>query len=292
MTDQHFDPTVRHEIVLLFDVRDGNPNGDPDAANQPRLDPETGQGLVTDVCIKRKIRNYVDAKCGDSATTKIFVQAGVALNSQLQRAYTALGLEASKGKGKTNRQDSERQAQTWMCQNFYDVRMFGAVMSTGDSGAGKVQGPAQLTFARSIDRIVPTEHGITRVAPTREGDDKETEMGSKWTVPYGLYRMHGFFSAHLAEKTGVSTDDLALLYEAVQSMFDLDRSAARGEMAVRGLHVFSHSSKLGDMPGHRVLDSVRVQRTTDDEPRSFDAYDVTIAHDTLAASVTHVALVA
>jgi CRISPR-associated protein Csd2 len=295
MTDKHLDPAVRHEFVLLFDVTDGNPNGDPDAANQPRLDPETGHGLVTDVAIKRKIRNYV-ATARDDATHKIFIEAGVPLNAQMQRAYTELGLnkgtKAAKDKKKET-EDNRKLAQAWMCRNFFDVRLFGAVMSTGDNDAGKVQGPVQLAFARSIDPIVPTEHAITRVTPTREGDTKETEMGSKWTVPYGLYRMHGFVSAHLAERTGVSSDDLALFYEALGAMFDLDRSAARGEMATRALHVFSHSSKLGNAPAHLLLGRIGVRRKDPSVPaRSFDAYELTVPDpQELPEGVTHTQLV-
>ena len=285
----HLDPNVRHDLVLLFDVRDGNPNGDPDAANQPRIDPETGEGLVTDVCIKRKIRNYVDARDGQSERNKIFVQAGVPLNTTLERAYTELGLEGKKAKGKSA--ENVRLAQEWMCANFFDVRMFGAVLSTGDHEAGKVQGPLQLTFGRSIDQVMPADNTITRVVATRAADEKDTEMGGKWTVPYGLYRMHGFFSAHFAERTGVTTDDLALFFDALQGMFDLDRSAARGEMALRGLQVFSHSSKLGDAPAHTLTERVLVTRRDASRPaRAFADYEVSVPSE-LPTGVTLTALV-
>jgi CRISPR-associated protein Csd2 len=262
--------------VFLFDVTDGNPNGDPDAANQPRVDPETGHGLVTDVALKRKIRNYVGLARPDDAAYKVFVEAGVALNSHMRRAYTDLGLDSGKKKG-GRKPDDVRQAQAWMCENFFDVRVFGAVMATGDFDAGKVQGPVQLTFARSIDPVVPFEHAITRVTPTREDDTKETEMGSKWTVAYGLYRCHGFLSAHLAERTGVTGEDLALLYDALGTMFDHDRSAARGEMATRALHVFTHSSRLGNAPAHTLLETVRVARAHHDRPaRNYADYTISI----------------
>lgn len=278
------DPAVRHDLVLLFDVADGNPNGDPDAANQPRIDPETGHGLVTDVCIKRKIRNYVDARCGLEEGTKIFVQAGEALNSKLARAYKHLGFDG-KGAKKGVDRETVQQAQAWMCANFYDVRMFGAVLSVGDHPAGKVQGPLQLTFGRSVDPIVSLDVAITRVTKTREDDS--TEMGSKWNVPYGLYRMHAFYSAHLAERTGASADDLALFLAAVQGMFDLDRSAARGLMSLRGLYVFSHASKLGEAPSHRLFEQVTVVgRDGVATPRSFDDYEVQVDEAGLPDGVT------
>lgn len=287
MSDRHLDPTVRQEFVFLFDVTDGNPNGDPDAANQPRVDPETGHGLVTDVALKRKIRNYIGLARPDDPACKVFVEAGVALNSHMRRAYEVLDLGSGKKKG-GRKPDDVREAQAWMCENFFDVRVFGAVMSTGDFDAGKVQGPVQLTFARSIDPVVPFEHAITRVTPTREIDTKETEMGSKWTVAYGLYRCHGFFSAHLAERTGVTSEDLALLYDALGTMFDHDRSAARGQMATRALHVFTHSSRLGNAPAHTLLEAVRVVRVGDDRPaRSYADYTISIPdQSSLPAGIT------
>lgn len=229
MTTAHLDPTRRHDAVLLFDVVDGNPNGDPDAGNQPRTDDETGQGLVTDVAIKRKIRDTVSLLRGDDPRYGIFVEAGHALNTRIEEA-----LAANPGKADD--------AQRWLCEHYFDVRMFGAVLSTGaKGGAGQVRGPLQLTFGRSIDPILPTDHAITRVTQTRQEDiDKgeRTEMGSKWTVPYGLYRAHIFFSAPRATKTGVTSDDLAALWQAISVMFDHDRAATRGEMKTCGLYVF------------------------------------------------------
>src|SRR5690606_22853189 len=227
MTTAHLDPTRRHDAVLLFDVVDGNPNGDPDAGNQPRTDDETGQGLVTDVAIKRKIRDTVPLLRGDDPRYGIFVEAGHALNTRIEEA-----LAANPG----NVSDAQR----WLCEHYFDVRMFGAVLSTGTTkgGAGQVRGPLQLTFARSIDPIMPTDHAITRVTQTRQADidrGESTEMGSKWTVPYGLYRAHVFFSAPRAERTGVTSGDLETLWQAMSVMFDHDRSATRGEMKTCGL---------------------------------------------------------
>lgn len=279
------DISRRHDFVLLFDVRDGNPNGDPDAGNLPRVDPETMQGLVTDVAIKRKVRDFVDMARGDDGRFKIYIQAGGdALNAIHQRAYDDLGLKSTGTR--QARADVER-ARTWMCQNFFDIRMFGAVMSTGIN-AGQVRGPAQLTFARSIDRIIPLDLSITRVAVTRvedaevvEGDEdsaatggKQTEMGRKSTVPYGLYRAHGFFNPHFAEKTGVDSEDLALFWRALEMMWDVDRSASRGEMSCRGLYVFTHESKLGNAAAHRLFDLIRVPPSEVVAPRSFADYQV------------------
>ncbi|MGA7672776.1 MAG: type I-C CRISPR-associated protein Cas7/Csd2 [Nitrolancea sp.] len=281
----HLDVNRRHDFVLLFDVQDGNPNGDPDAGNMPRVDPETMQGLVTDVALKRKVRDYVDVKCGDQGRFKIYVQSGEALVTKHQRAYDALGLKSSGVK--QNRGDVD-QARSWMCQNFYDIRMFGAVM-TVRVNAGQVRGPLQLTFARSFDEIVPLDVSITRVAVTNAadaevviGDDdgegrggKQTEMGRKAIVPYGLYRAYGFFNPHLAQQTGVDAEDLALFWEALIGMWDVDRSAARGMMATRELHVFSHESPLGNAPAHRLFDTISVRRLDGVEaPRSFTDYYV------------------
>lgn len=236
MTAAYLDPSRRHDVVLLFDVSDGNPNGDPDAGNQPRTDDETGQGLVTDVAIKRKIRDTVSLVQGDDERYGIFVEAGHALNTRIEAALTA-------NPGKPD------EAQSWLCRHYFDIRMFGAVLSTGKGGgAGQVRGPLQLTFARSLDPIMPTDHTITRVTQTRQQDiDKgeSTEIGSKWTVPYGLYRAHAFFSAPRAAKTGVTSEDLAVLWRAIQIMFDHDRAATRGEMKLCGLYVFSHADAFG-----------------------------------------------
>ncbi len=276
----------RHDFVMLFDVQDGNPNGDPDAGNLPRVDPETMQGLVTDVALKRKVRDYIDVKRGDEGRYKIYVQSGEALITKHKRAYEALQLKSTGVK--QNRADVD-QVRAWMCQNFYDIRMFGAVMSVGVN-AGQVRGPLQLTFARSFDEIVPLDLSITRVAVTREEDaavvvaeesgegtgGKQTEMGRKAIVPYGLYRAYGFFNPHLAQQTGVTEEDLALFWEALGAMWDNDRSASRGYMACRGLYVFSHDSALGNAPAHRLLEQVTVTRNTDlKAPRSFGDYTVT-----------------
>jgi CRISPR-associated protein Csd2 len=252
MTAAHLDPTRRHDAVLLFDVTDGNPNGDPDGGNQPRTDEETGQGLVTDVALKRKIRDTVSLLRGDDPRYGIFVEAGHALNTRIEQALTA-------NPGSTD------QARQWLCEHYFDVRMFGAVLSTGRSGgAGQVRGPVQLTFARSIDPIVPTDHAITRVTQTREEDiakGESTEMGSKWTVPYGLYRAHAYFSAPRAAQTGVTSDDLAALWQAITMMFDHDRSAARGDMQLCGLFIFSHPNPLGVVPAASLTRRVRVTAT-------------------------------
>lgn len=284
-------PEVRHDFVLLFDVRDGNPNGDPDAGNLPRIDPETMQGIVTDVCLKRKIRNYIDLKYADQYNGMdynaggagnlygIFVRdSGVALNAKIADAAEAQG--AGKEKKKAN-PDIRRE----LCRRYYDIRMFGAVLSTGDYNAGQVRGPVQLTFARSIDPIVPLDLSITRVAITREGEQKETEMGRKPIVSYALYRAHGFFSAPLAKDTGVSPQDLALLWEAILNMFEHDRSAARGEMALRGLYVFTHDSERGNAHAHTLFETIQVRRKDGVEsPRSFADYQVHI-NDALPNSV-------
>lgn len=252
MTAAHLDPARRHDAVLLFDVADGNPNGDPDAGNQPRTDDETGQGLVTDVAIKRKIRDTVSLLRGDDPRFGIFVEAGHALNTRIEA-----GLKANPGKAD--------EAQKWLCEHYFDIRMFGAVLSTGKGGgAGQVRGPLQLTFARSIDPILPTDHAITRVTQTRQEDiDKgeRTEMGSKWTVPYGLYKAHAFFSAPRAGKTGVTEDDMAALWQAIGLMFDHDRSATRGEMKLCGLYVFSHSDALGVAPAASLTGRITLARS-------------------------------
>lgn len=264
MTAAHLDPTRRHDAVLLFDVSDGNPNGDPDAGNQPRTDDESGQGLVTDVAIKRKIRDTVSLMRGDDPRYGIFVEAGFALNTRIEAALTA-------NPGKAD------EAQRWMCEHYYDIRMFGGVLSTGKSGgAGQVRGPLQLTFARSIDPILPTDHTITRVTQTRQEDiDKgeRAEIGSKWTVPYGLYRAHVFYSAPRAAKTGVTSDDLAALWQAITVMFDHDRAATRGEMKLCGLYVFSHPDALGVAPAAALTQSITLERhNVDKAPRAHTDY--------------------
>lgn len=282
----HLDTDRRHDFVLFFDVQDGNPNGDPDAGNMPRVDPETMQGLVTDVAIKRKVRDWVDAMRGDEAAYKIYVQSGDALNAKHRRAYEALDLESTGSKQDAVTVDKAR---AWMCENFYDIRTFGAVMTTGVN-CGQVRGPIQLTFARSIDPVVPIDVTITRVAVTREEDarvvvgeegetsGKQTEMGRKAIVPYGLYRAHGFYNPHFAAQSGFSAEDLELFWQALQHMWDFDRSAARGMMACRGLYVFSHDSSLGNAPAHQLFGRIEAQlRPGVEVPRSFADYDVSVA---------------
>jgi len=293
----YLDPERRHDFVLLFDVTDGNPNGDPDAGNLPRVDPETMQGLVTDVCIKRKVRNWVDIARGDQGRYKIYVQdKGIALNTLHQRAYEELGIESTGTKQKREDVDKARQ---YMCDNFYDVRAFGAVMTTGVN-CGQVRGPMQLTFARSIDPIVPLDLSITRVAITRPEDaevsvseqgqtsgGKVTEMGRKAIVPYGLYRGHGFFNPYLARQTGLDAADLEIFWEALQRMWDYDRSASRGMMACRGLYVFSHQNSLGNAPAHVLLERITVSSKTEGNavPRSFSAYVVQVGEGDLPEGV-------
>lgn len=296
----HLDPERRHDAVLLFDVTDGNPNGDPDAGNLPRVDPETMQGLVTDVAIKRKVRDWVDATRGTEERYKIYVQnLGTALNDIHDRAYKALGIKSTGTKQK--REDVEK-ASSWMCENFFDVRTFGAVMSTGVN-AGQVRGPIQLTFSRSHDAIVPLDVTITRVAITRPqdaevvtGDDegadgrgggKRTEIGRKSIVPYGLYRGHVFYNPHFASRTGFDADDLATFWSALRNMWDLDRSAARGMVGCRGLYVFSHTSRLGDAPAQALFDRVTVARDPAVEaPRRFQDYAVAFDGGELAVGGT------
>ena len=283
----------RYDFVLLFDVKDGNPNGDPDAGNLPRLDAETGHGLVTDVALKRKVRNFVGLVNGEQPPYEIYVKEKAILNNQHKRAYIGIGREDllvgddKKRKGG----DAVDDARTWMCRNFFDVRTFGAVMSTGIN-CGQVRGPIQLTFARSVDPIVASEHSITRMAVATEAEAEKQEgdnrtMGRKHTVPYGLYRAHGFVSAFLAKQTGFSDDDLALFWQALGQMFEHDRSAARGEMTTRGLYVFQHDSELGNAPAHALFERVQVQRNMGVEvPRSFADYAVSVAADDLPNGVT------
>lgn len=303
----------RYDFVLLFDVQDGNPNGDPDAGNLPRMDAETGHGLVTDVCLKRKLRNYValehdQSKIDPTPGTprfEIYVREKAVLNVQNQRAYSALKLDAeplagsaadlfaeagtaveAKAKKATTPKrkgsgDDVDKARHWMCLNFYDVRTFGAVMSTGIN-CGQVRGPVQITFARSIDPVVACEHSITRMAVATEkeaeaqqGDNRT--MGRKFTIPYGLYRAHGFVSAHLAAQTGFSAQDLALLWQALANMFEHDRSAARGLMSTRGLYVFEHDSALGNAPAHQLFEHIGVAlKDANTAARAFSDYAVSV----------------
>ncbi|MBK8254884.1 MAG: type I-C CRISPR-associated protein Cas7/Csd2 [Polyangiaceae bacterium] len=299
----------RYDFVLLFDVKDGNPNGDPDAGNLPRVDPETGHGLVTDVCLKRKIRNYVTIAKTGTPGYEIYVKEKAVLTAQQGRAYEALGLDGSaktaaepaddgdkpdkpekKGRGKKEAGSGKKasdgevveRARDWMCKTFFDIRAFGAVMSLKENNAGQVRGPVQFTFARSIDPIITAEHAITRMAVAtqaeaeKQGGDNRT-MGRKNTVPYGLYKAHGFISPAFAKQTGFTTDDLTVLWESIKHMFEHDRSAARGLMSLRDLIVFEHASALGNAPAHALFDKVKItRRDLSTPPRDYSAYEVTI----------------
>ena len=293
----HTDPRKRQDFVILFDVQNGNPNGDPDAGNLPRVDPETMRGIVTDVCLKRKVRNYVDATRGKDENFKIYVQNKQALNTLHERAYEQEGLKST---GSKQKKEDINKVRDWMCGNFYDIRTFGAVMTTGVN-CGQVLGPVQFTFAQSVDPIVPLDVAITRIAITKpedmdyvEGEDgdaakggKVTEMGRKSIVPYGLYLANGFYNPVYADKTGFSSEDLSLLWEAIERMWDLDRSASRGFMALRGLYVFSHENKLGNAPAHKLLDRVSAKMKDGKEvARSFEDYEVVVDGSDMPEGVT------
>ena len=296
MTTTATEPVVgRYDFVLLFDVKDGNPNGDPDAGNAPRVDPETGHGLVSDVCLKRKIRNYVSLSqvLPDGSHRPgfdIYVKERAILNNQHQRAYDALKLDPD-AKRKEERQENENKARAWMCANFFDIRMFGAVMSTGVN-AGQVRGPVQITFSRSQDPIVALEQAITRMAVTTEKEAEKQEggnrtMGRKEIVPYGLYRAHGFISPQLAAQTKFSQNDLGILWSALGNMFDFDRSAARGEMTTRELVIFEHQSPLGNAQAHRLFERVTVSRRDESRPpRAYGDYVVSVDEQALPAGIT------
>ncbi|ARP50463.1 MULTISPECIES: type I-C CRISPR-associated protein Cas7/Csd2 [Caproicibacterium] len=294
----------RYEFVVLFDVENGNPNGDPDAGNMPRIDPETGLGLVTDVCLKRKIRNYVETVKDDAPGYRIYIKKGVPLNRSDDEAFEQVGISNAaetkdlkkliKEAKKNN--DVDRAVRDYMCSQFYDIRTFGAVMTTMVKGAlncGQVRGPVQLSFSRSVDPVIAQEISITRVAISTEDDaeKKNNEMGSKYIVPYGLYRCEGYISANLARKsTGFSEEDLNLLWDAIINMFEYDRSAARGQMAVRKLIIFKHNSELGCAPAHKLFDLVKVDRKYLTEgrtaPRSYSDYTVTVDEANLPDGVT------
>lgn len=284
----------RYEFVVLFDVENGNPNGDPDAGNMPRVDPETGYGLVTDVCLKRKIRNYVEMAKEDADHYHIYIKDGVPLNTSDEKACAYVGVTSDKLKeAKKKDEHLDEKIRDFMCSNFYDIRTFGAVMTTFTKGAlncGQVRGPVQLGFARSIDPILPQEVTITRVAITTEADaeKKNTEMGRKYIVPYGLYRAEGYVSANLARKTtGFSEEDLELLWTAILNMFENDHSAARGKMAVRELIVFKHSCELGCAPAHKLFDLVKVEHKDGvTAPRSYGDYTVSVDETHLPSGVT------
>jgi CRISPR-associated protein Csd2 len=276
------DLSKRYDFVYFFDVKDGNPNGDPDAGNLPRVDAETGNGLVTDVCLKRKIRNYVGIMKGEKPPYEIYVKEKAVLNNQHERAYKALGIDLSADGGKRKGGDKVEDARKWMCQNFYDIRTFGAVMSTGVN-CGQVRGPVQLTFARSVDQVISSEHSITRMAVTtpKEAEEQSGDnrtMGRKFTIPYGLYRAYGFISVPLANQTGFSEDDLALFWDALQSMFEHDRSAARGLMSAQRLVIFEHNSPMGNKPAQELFDRIKVERkNTESGPaRDFSAYTISL----------------
>ncbi|PDO10538.1 MAG: type I-C CRISPR-associated protein Cas7/Csd2 [Candidatus Reconcilbacillus cellulovorans] len=266
----------RYEFTLFYDVQNGNPNGDPDAGNLPRIDPETGHGLVTDVCLKRKVRNYVEIVKAGAPGYQIYVTEGAILNEKHRLAYKAVrndsNVETAKELNPANKNEAAELTR-WMCANFYDVRAFGAVMSTGIN-CGQVRGPVQFTFSRSADPIVAHEVTITRVAVTREGESKDREMGRKHIVPYALYRMNGYVSALLSEQTGFSEEDLELLWEALTHLFEHDRSASRGQMTVRKLIIFEHSTALGNAPAHVLFESIGVERLADRPPRDFSDYRI------------------
>jgi CRISPR-associated protein Csd2 len=296
------DTARRHDFVLPFDVVDGNPNGDPDAGNLPRVDPETMQGLVTDVSLKRRVRNWVDATQGERDGFRIYVQnKGIALNDLHQQAYTAEGVKST---GSKQDRAVVEKTRSWMCRNFYDIRTFGAVMTTGVN-CGQVRGAVQMTFARSIDPLIPMEVAITRVAITKPEDakvvvsddgketsGKQTEMGRKAIVPYGLYRGHGFFNPAFAAQTGFDDADLELFWDSLAKMWDLDRSSSRGMTACKGLIVFSHDHGLGNAPADKLFDLVKVtRRSSGTTPRSFADYEVTVDEDGIPEGVTLTKLV-
>jgi len=291
----------RYDFIILFDVKDGNPNGDPDAGNLPRIDAETGNGLITDVCLKRKVRNYIGLKMDAQPPYGIFIKEKAVLNNTIEQAYISLNINlneppADPGDGKKRNKTGQGQgkevdrAKRFMCQNFFDIRTFGAVLSTG-ANAGQVRGPVQLTFARSVDPIVSLEHSITRMAVATEAEAEKQSgdnrtMGRKFTVPYGLYCAHGFVSAPLANQTGFSESDLELLWEAFENMFEHDRSAARGLMGTRKLIIFEHSSKMGDVSVQKLFDAVTVKRKDETKPaRDFSDYIVSIAKGAIPQSV-------
>lgn len=286
----------RYDFVYLFDVKDGNPNGDPDAGNLPRIDPETGQGLVTDVCLKRKIRNFVGLVKEEQPPFEIYVKEKAVLNTQHARAYEAFDLKPEKRKLPKSVEDANK-VTGWMCQNFFDVRSFGAVMST-DVNCGQVRGPIQFAFGRSIEPVVSLEHAVTRCAVTTEkeaesqsGDNRT--MGRKFTIPYGLYRVHGFVNPHLAGQTGFNEngEDLDLFWTALAQMFEYDRSASRGEMSPQALIVFEHESSLGNAPANKLFERVTIERRAEENgesvpPRSFCDYVVQVDEQDLPDGVT------
>ena len=286
----------RYDFVFFFDVKNGNPNGDPDAGNMPRIDPDTSRGIVSDVCLKRKIRNYVDLVKSETVDDpdvaegelgyKIYVQEAAVLNDRNRKAYVHYDMKSVTKKLPKAKED-QLKVTKFMCDNFFDIRSFGAVMTT-EVNCGQVRGPVQLCFAESVDPVLPLEMSITRMAVTNEKDaEKEKTMGRKQYVPYGLYRAEGFISAALAEKTGFSQEDLDLLFEALMNMFEHDRSAARGLMTSRKLFVFKHDSKLGNAPAHRFFETVSVNRLIEDdaEARAFSDYEIVVTEDAIPEGV-------
>ncbi|MEI7811005.1 MAG: type I-C CRISPR-associated protein Cas7/Csd2 [Ignavibacteria bacterium] len=280
----------RYDFILLFDVTDGNPNGDPDAGNLPRVDAETGMGLVTDVCLKRKVRNYVQIVKSAQRPYDIFIKEKAVLNTLIKEAHEQ---DEVKDKVKGDKTESARK---WMCANYYDIRTFGAVLSTGEN-AGQVRGPVQLTFGRSIDPVVALEHSITRMAVATEAEAEKQSgdnrtMGRKFTIPYGLYSTYGFISANLASQTGFNEEDLKLFWDALVNMFDHDHSAARGLMSVRKLIIFKHSSALGNSPAYKLFDAVKIKRNNEAKPaRAFGDYEVSIDKNKIPQEVELVELV-
>lgn len=279
------EPTKRHDFILLYDVVDGNPNGDPDADNLPRVDAETQQGIVSDVCLKRKVRNYINMVVNTQDNPerfKIYVEEGAVLNERHERAYTALNIPASK-----KERDSTNQARDWMCQNFYDIRMFGAVMTTGDYNAGQVRGPLQIMFSRSYDPVFPQALAITRMAVTNEKDrNKERTIGRKTLIPYGLYRTYGFYNPAFGMQTGVTESDLALFWQALIQMWECDRSASRGFMSPRQLVIFTHESSLGNAPAHALFQRLKVTKHPEVVPRDFSDYQVSLDETNLPNGIT------
>lgn len=285
----------RYDFMVLFDVENGNPNGDPDAGNMPRIDQETGHGLVTDVCLKRKIRNYVDAACEGEEGYRIYVKERVPLERSNKEAYAYLGVSEGEAKDiKKKDPEADVKIRDFMCKNFFDIRAFGAVMTTFTAAklnCGQVRGPVQFGFARSIDPIMPQEVAISRLTVATENEletGKNTMLGRKFIVPYALYRVEGYISANLARKTtGFSEDDLSLLWKAIINMFELDHSAARGNMSVRKLIVFKHESELGNSPAYQLFEKVHIQRRDNDKPaRSYADYEISIDKESMPIGVT------
>jgi len=303
-TEPHLDPTVRHDMVFLFDVADGNPNGDPDFDNRPRMDEETGHGLVSDVALKRKVRDTMplaahnDTSITDPGRYGIFVEAGHALNTRLDESLTATGLSEKKKNKEKLTEDDRATARAWLTDRYADIRLFGAVLNTGSTKElGQIYAPLQVSNARSIDPVMPQHHTITRVTQTKQDDvDKgeTTEMGGKWTLPYGLYRAEIYYSANRGQQTGVDSQDLDLLYRTLAMMFDHDRSSARGTMTARGLYVFSHNNAFGNAPAHTLLNRVQVTPSLEpgQPPRRFNDYTVSVSDESLPNGVSMEKLVA